>query len=187
MITIQNCINYLQTIANPTLQESYDNSALITGNPEDRCTGIICCLDVTNEVLEDALLNGANLIVAHHPILFKPLKSLQPISFVERILVKALKNELAIYAFHTSYDNVLNGVNLALGKKIGLSGSSLKILSPVAGKLAKLYTYVPLEHKELLKAALFEAGAGQIGSTMNVVLKPLARVLSNPWKAVIPL
>lgn len=163
MHSIKDLLHCLKRLADPSLQEDYDNSGLITGNPTDLCTGIICCLDVTESVLDEAITNNVNLIVSHHPILFKPLKTITPTSFVEKILLKAIKNDLAIYAIHTNYDNVINGVNLALAKKIGLIESTLKILAPVSGKLAKLYTYVPIEHKELLKTALFEAGSGQIG------------------------
>lgn len=163
MVLIKDIIQVLTTLAHPSLQESYDNSGFITGNPSDVCHSLICCLDVTEQVIDEAVDSGANLIISHHPLLFRPIKSLTPSTPVERTLLKAIKQEIAIYAIHTNYDNVINGVNLAFAKKIGLTENTLKILSPMMGKLAKLYTYVPAEHAESLKTGLFAAGAGKIG------------------------
>lgn len=160
---ISEIIKSIELLAPPALQESYDNAGLLAGELQQDCTGVVCSLDLTEAVIDECMVAGANLIVTHHPIIFKPLKSLSPQNYPERCLVKAIKNNLAIYAVHTNYDNVLKGVNLALAKKIGLTHSSLKIMAPAEGKLAKLYTYVPLSHAEIVKQGLFDAGAGGIG------------------------
>jgi dinuclear metal center YbgI/SA1388 family protein len=160
---ISEIITCLELLAPLSLQETFDNAGLLAGEPHHDCSGVVCSLDLTEEVIEETMVAGANLIVTHHPIVFKPLKSLSSGSYAARCLIKAIKNDIAIYAVHTNYDNVLRGVNLALAEKIGLERSTLKILAPVAGKLAKLYTYVPTSHAEALKQGLFEAGAGHIG------------------------
>lgn len=160
---ISDIINAIEHLTPPALQENYDNSGLLAGDKNIECTGVICSLDLTEQVIYESIVAGANLIVTHHPILFKPLKTLQPRTYAERCLLLAIKNDIAIYAVHTNYDNVLPGVNLALSEKIGLDAGSLKILAPVSGKIAKLYTYVPVTHAEELKDALFASGAGQIG------------------------
>jgi dinuclear metal center YbgI/SA1388 family protein len=163
MPSIQDIISHLQAVAPLALQEPYDNSGLLTGIANDPCTGIICALDATEDVINEAIVAGANLIVTHHPIIFKPLKSITPESINERALIQAIKNNIAIYAIHTNYDNVLMGVNRALALEIGLKKESLSILAPMQGKICKLFTYVPHEFVQQLKTALFDAGAGKIG------------------------
>ncbi len=163
MHTIHNIIDFLQAVAPLSLQESYDNSGLLTGNASNSCNAIICALDATEEVIEEAIVAGANLVVTHHPLIFRPLKSLVPSSGTERTLLKAIKNDIALYAIHTNYDNVMEGVNLALAANLGLKKESLSILSPKQDKICKLYTTVPPEYAEHIKIALFAAGAGKIG------------------------
>ena len=156
-------IDFLQTLAPLQLQEPYDNAGLITGNPLDVCKGIICALDATEEVVSEAIVADANLIVTHHPLIFKPLKSLSPTSAIKRALLKAIKHDIAIYAIHTNYDNVIDGVNRALALSLKVKKESLAILSPLSGKICKLYFTVPKEFSEQVKNALFAAGAGKIG------------------------
>ncbi len=160
---ISEIINVIELLAPLSLQENYDNAGLLAGDFNDECSGVVCALDLTEEVINEAILAGANLIVTHHPVIFKPLTSLSPVSNASKCLVKAIKNNIALYAVHTNYDNVKNGVNRALAEKVGLKKSSLKVLAPVSGKLAKLFTYVPESHAELVKQGLFAAGAGHIG------------------------
>jgi dinuclear metal center YbgI/SA1388 family protein len=160
---IQQIIASLETWAPSRYQESYDNSGLITGDPNWNCTGILCTLDATAEVVEEAISRQCNLVVAHHPILFSALRKLSGDSYVEKTLVKAIKNDVAIYALHTNLDNISSGVNAAFAAKIGLGENSLKILAPKPGLLCKLFTYVPPTHEEIVKTALFNAGAGTIG------------------------
>lgn len=159
--TIQNIVSYLEKIAPPSYQESYDNAQLITGDPENQVRGILCSLDATEDVIDEAISLGCNLVIAHHPIIFKGLKSLTGKNYVERTIIKAIKNDVAIYAIHTNLDHVSHGVNKKISDKIGLVNTS--ILQPKKEILSKLTTFVPLEAKDSVLSALFEAGAGKIG------------------------
>ncbi|WP_194975083.1 Nif3-like dinuclear metal center hexameric protein [Aquiflexum lacus] len=159
--TIREIVSYLEKIAPPSFQESYDNAQLITGNPIDKVTGILCTLDTTEEVVEEAISLGCNLIVSHHPIVFRGLKSLTGKNYVERTVIKAIKNGIAIYAIHTNLDHVSHGVNKKICDKLGLINT--RILQPKRELLSKLTTFVPHEATEKVLDALFEAGAGSIG------------------------
>ncbi|MGI9544654.1 MAG: Nif3-like dinuclear metal center hexameric protein [Cyclobacteriaceae bacterium] len=162
MAKIRDITNYLETIAPLTYQESYDNSGLIVGDVSAEVSGVLISLDCTEPVVEEAIEQKCNVIIAHHPILFKPIKKLTGQNYVERTLLQAIKNEIAIYAIHTNLDNVRNGVNSKLGQKLGLTNCS--ILRPEANTLSKLVTYVPSENTSAVLKALGEAGAGQIGN-----------------------
>lgn len=159
---IQEVINYLESLAPLSSQESYDNSGLIVGDKNTEITSALIALDCTEEIIEEAINKGCNLVIAHHPIVFKGLKSFTGKNYVERTVIKAIKNDIAIYAIHTNLDNYLNGVNFEIGKRIGLK--NLKILSPVKNKLIKLSVYCPKVKAEEVKTALFKAGAGNIGN-----------------------
>lgn len=159
--TIQEIVSYLEKIAPPSYQESYDNSQLITGNLKDQVNGILCTLDATEAVVDEAIALGCNLIIAHHPIVFKGLKSLTGKDYVERTVIKALKNDIAIYAIHTNLDHVIQGVNKRIADKLGLINT--RILKPKKQILSKLTTFAPQEATEKVLNALFEAGAGKIG------------------------
>src|SRR4051812_37770769 len=117
---IQDIIAVLEKIAPPSLQESYDNAGLITGNSKWQCTGIITALDATEEVVQEAIRNKCNCIVAHHPIIFNGLKKITGRNYVEQTIITAIKNDIAIYAIHTNLDNVLSGVNGKIADKLGL-------------------------------------------------------------------
>ncbi len=158
---LQDIIFLLSEWAPPSYQENYDNSRLITGNGKWECTGIMCALDATEEVIQDTIDKTCNLLVVHHPILFKGLKSLSGSGYVERAIIKAIKNDIAIYAIHTNLDNVLHGVNAAIARKLHLL--QLQVLWPKDGLLCKLYTYVPVAESDKIRTALFYAGAGKIG------------------------
>ena len=119
--SIRDIVSGLETIAPPAYQESYDNAQLLTGNPNDEVNGILCALDVTEEVVQEAIEKSCNLIVAHHPIIFKGLKSLTGKNYVERTIIKAIKHDIAIYAIHTNLDHVHNGVNKKISDKNRLS------------------------------------------------------------------
>lgn len=159
---IKEFIKCLEAFAPPVLQESYDNAGLITGSPDWECTGVLCTLDSTEEIVKEAIEKKCNLIVAHHPIVFKGLKKINGSNYVERTVIKAIKNDIAIYAIHTNLDNVHNGVSGRMADKLGLVDRS--VLSPSAHSLRKLYTFVPVAHTAQVKNALFEAGAGHIGN-----------------------
>ncbi|MFN8286060.1 MAG: Nif3-like dinuclear metal center hexameric protein [Chitinophagales bacterium] len=159
---IQDITDHLETLAPLDYQESYDNCGLIVGDKNTTVKKILITLDVTEEVLDEAIREKCNLIVAHHPIIFGGLKKLNGKNYVERVVIKAIKNNLAIYAIHTNYDNVLHGVNAMIAEKIGLQNCS--ILDPKKKLLKKLYTFIPIEHHERVAKAVFDAGAGYIGN-----------------------
>lgn len=159
---IQDISAFLESIAPLSLQESYDNAGLLTGSPDWDCTGIITTLDATEAVVMEAVAKNCNLIVAHHPIIFGGLKKINGKNYVEKTVIAAIKNDIAIYAIHTNLDNVLDGVNAAIADKLGLVNR--RILSPKKGLLKKLYTYVPDAHLDKVREAVFAAGGGQIGN-----------------------
>ncbi len=159
---IAEVINVLEQFAPPAYQESYDNAGLLTGNSEWECMGIICTLDATEAVMEEALQKNCNLIIAHHPIIFRGLKKITGKNYAEKAIIKAIKNDIAIYAIHTNLDNVIKGVNDRIADKLGLGNR--KILTPKAGELMKLFTFVPVEYAENVRSAIFNAGCGQIGN-----------------------
>ncbi len=158
---IKEIITFLEAIAPLGLQESYDNAGLIVGNNETECTGIITSLDVTESVVQEAVKRNCNLIVAHHPVIFRGIKKLNGKNYVERTVISAIKNDVAIYAIHTNLDNIVEGVNKKIAEKIGLQNS--KTLLPKGGTLQKLVTFSPVKNAEEVRTALFKAGAGAIG------------------------
>lgn len=158
---IHDIIQLLETKAPLSLQESYDNAGLLTGDAGWECSGILCTLDATEAVVMEARERGCNLVVAHHPIIFGGLKKITGKNYVERTVIAAIKNDIAIYAIHTNLDNIIDGVNGRIADKLGLVNR--QILAQKPGQLLKLFTFVPVEHAEALRAALFAAGAGHIG------------------------
>ena len=164
-ITIKDVTDYLESIAPRNYQESYDNAGLLTGAPASSVKNILVTLDCTEDVVQEAIDTGCNLVVAHHPIVFKGLKKLTGSNYVERTVIKAIRHDIGIYAIHTNLDHVLTGVNKKIGEKIGLR--NLRILSPKKDTLRKLVTFIPRENSEQVLSALHEAGAGQIGEYKN--------------------
>lgn len=158
---VSSVIQHLEALAPPALQESYDNCGLLTGNPDWECTGVLCALDATEAVVEEAIRQNCNLVVAHHPIIFSGLKKMNGKNYVERVVIRALKQDIALYAIHTSLDNVSGGVNSRIADLLELHDR--KVLVPKGNSLCKLYTYVPLAQAGIVKDALFAAGAGHIG------------------------
>lgn len=162
---VKDITEYLETIAPRSYQEPYDNSGLLTGDPSQEITGALITLDCVEEVVDEAIAKQANLIIAHHPIIFKGLKKITGSNYVERTILKAIRNNIAIYAIHTNLDNVHTGVNQKIAEKIGLK--NLRILAPKHDTLTKLVTFIPKEHTERVLQALYQAGAGQIGAYKN--------------------
>lgn len=154
--------SHLESIAPLAYQESYDNAGLICGNQDMDITGAVICLDSTEAVIDEAIANKCNLIIAHHPIVFSGLKKFTGKNYVERIIIKAIQNNIAIYAAHTNLDNVFNGVNAKIAEKLGLVNCS--ILAPQNNTLKKLLTFCPDDKASAVRKALFEAGAGAIGN-----------------------
>jgi dinuclear metal center YbgI/SA1388 family protein len=163
---ISEIINFLETFAPASLQESYDNAGLLTGMPEWECTGALVSLDITDEVINEAIQQKCNLLIAHHPLIFKGIKRVNGKDPVSRNLIRAIKNDLAIYAIHTNLDNVSNGVNGRIAEMIGLTDCEL--LLPQSGRLKKLICFVPVASLEKVRHAVFAAGAGQIGRYTGV-------------------
>jgi len=155
-------LSHLESLAPLSYQESYDNSGLITGSADMVVNGALICLDSTEEVLEEAIRNGINLVIAHHPIVFSGIKKLNGKNYVEKVIIKAIQNNIAIYAIHTNLDNIKTGVNAEICKRLGIRET--RILSPKAGLLKKLVTYCPENQTNNVKNALFNAGAGNIGN-----------------------
>ena len=119
VVKVFELINCIDAFAPLPLQEQYDNAGLITGQADWECTGVLCTLDCTEAVVEEAIANNCNLIVAHHPIVFSGLKKINGKSYVERTVIKAIKHDIAIYAAHTNLDNVVMGVNGMIAEKLG--------------------------------------------------------------------
>ncbi|HEX4374268.1 MAG TPA: Nif3-like dinuclear metal center hexameric protein [Puia sp.] len=158
---ISEIISHLETIAPPAYQEDYDNSGLLTGNSNRECSCVLISLDVTEEVINEAIAKKCDLIIAHHPIIFSGLKKITGKNYVEKTIIAAIKNDIAIYAIHTNLDNVLHGVNGKIADKLGLVNR--KILLPKQSTLKKLYTFVPVANFEKVRDAVFNAGGGNIG------------------------
>lgn len=157
---IASIISFLETVAHPSLQEGYDNAGLLTGNAQWECTGIICSLDATENVVDEAIAKGCNLVVAHHPIIFGGLKKINGKNYVERTVIKAIKNDIAIYAIHTNLDNVLHGVSGKMAAMLGLQNTM--ILAAKENTLQKLFTFVPVDKAAQVRQAIFDAGGGTI-------------------------
>ncbi|MBC7552911.1 MAG: Nif3-like dinuclear metal center hexameric protein [Taibaiella sp.] len=152
----------IETIAPLAYQESYDNCGMQVGDQHMEVTGILLTLDVTEDVVDEAINSGCNLIIAHHPLIFTGLKKITGRNYVERIVFKAIKNDVAIYAAHTNLDNMREGVNATFAAKLGLTKT--RILSQRNDTLSKLFTYAPAPAADKVRDALFLAGAGRIGN-----------------------
>ena len=154
--------NYLESLAPRSSQESYDNCGLLVGDRNAEVTSALISLDCTEEVVADALAKGCNLIIAHHPVIFKGLKSLTGANYIERTILACIKNGIALYAIHTNLDNYSKGVNYEIGQRIGLK--NLRVLQPKSNVLAKLIVFTPETCLEQVREAAFNAGAGSIGN-----------------------
>jgi dinuclear metal center YbgI/SA1388 family protein len=142
-------------------QESYDNCGLQVGDPDGEVKGALLTLDVTDAVLDEALTNGCNVIIAHHPLIFTGLKKMTGKNYVQRLVMKAIRENLHIIALHTNLDNQRQGVNARIASRLGLINT--RVLQPLGGKLNKLVVFVPESHAVSLQSAIFAAGAGSIG------------------------
>jgi len=161
-LKVKDIIASIEEIAPLSYQESYDNAGLIVGRYDWEITGALICLDVVEEVVEEAIQKGLNLIISHHPIVFKGLKRFNGNNYVERTVMLAIQNNIAIYSAHTNLDSVKGGVSDKMCDVLGLVNR--KVLDPVSEDLKKLVTYVPSDKAEEVRKSLFEAGAGQIGN-----------------------
>ncbi len=184
MTKIKDVIDHLEQLAPRSFQENYDNSGLLTGDRNAAVTGVLVTLDCIEEVVEEAIALNCNLIVAHHPIIFKGLKKLTGQNYVERTIIKAIKNNIAIYAIHTNLDNVQTGVNRKIAEMIGLK--NVTVLSPKMETLTKLVTFIPKENSEEVIEALHKAGAGNIGHYKNCSFRTIGTGTFMPAEGATP-
>ena len=159
---IKEVITSLEAMAPLSLQEDYDNAGLITGDENAECTGIMISLDATLAVVEESKEKGCNLIVSHHPIVFSGLKKITGKNYVQKAVINAIKNDIALYAIHTNLDNVLNGVNGKIAELLELK--NISVLARKESQLKKLYTFVPVTDADKVRQAIFDAGGGHIGN-----------------------
>jgi len=161
-MTLKELCTFLELKAPLLFQEEYDNAGLLVGDPSMELTGALICLDITEEVVDEAIGKGYNLIISHHPLVFQGIKKLVHGTLEAILLSKVIKNDLAVYSVHTNLDNSLDGLNGLLMKKIGIT--KYQVMNPKKGLLSKLITYCPTDYAEKVRLALFEAGAGHIGN-----------------------
>ena len=162
MITIGNIAAAIEEFAPTALQESYDNAGLQVGDPHAEAKAALLCIDVTEEILDEAIARGANMVISHHPLIFRGLKRITGRSPIERIVAKAIKHDVALYAAHTNMDSARGGVSAHAAAKLGLT--DIELLAPQNGKLLKIVTFVPSAHAAAVKEAMWQAGAGHIGN-----------------------
>jgi len=162
---VQDVINHLEELSPLTYAEDFDNVGLLVGDNKADVSGILITLDTIEAVVDEAIENNCNLIVSFHPIIFKGLKKLIGKSYVERVVMRAIKHDIAIFAIHTALDNAINGVNDIICEQIGLVNRN--ILIPQSATVKKLTTYVPKNELDIVRDALFNAGAGSIGNYDN--------------------
>ena len=154
--------SYLESLAPLAYQEDYDNAGLIVGRPDMEIHRALVSLDCTEAVVNEAIATNCQVIVSHHPIVFRGLKKFNGKTYVERVVEKAIRNNIAIYAIHTNLDNMAAGVNAKICETLGLK--NCRVLSPKHNLLKKLVTYAPQSHADVVRNALFAAGAGNIGN-----------------------
>ncbi|MDT8309027.1 MAG: Nif3-like dinuclear metal center hexameric protein [Bacteroidales bacterium] len=178
-------IRALEHIAPLAQQEEYDNSGLIYGDKETEISSALLALDVSEEVIDEAIRNGHNLIISHHPLIFEEFKQLTPNNRQGSLLIKAIKHDIALFAFHTCFDNIPHGVNYAIGKLLGIERK--KILLPQTGRLKKIVVFCPDAEAMSVREAMFDAGAGVIGNydhcSFNLTGKGTFKALegTNPY------
>jgi len=181
---VKDVTNYLETIAPLSLQEAYDNSGFILGDSSSEIKGVLLSLDITVEVIEEAIEQKCNLIIAHHPLIFSGIKRIIDDNMVSKCIIKAIKNDINLYAIHTNIDNILSGVNGKIADVIGLTNR--EVLVPKKN-LFKLSVFTPKTHRDQVLESMFAAGAGHIGnysdcsfsSEGNGTFKPLEG--ANPF------
>lgn len=161
-VTVSEFVRWLEGLIPVSFQDDYDNSGLQVGDPTAVVTSVLLTVDVTPEVIAEAAAGGFDMVLSHHPVIFRPLRRLVNESNSEVCVAAAIKNGISVYSAHTSFDNWGSGVSRILAEKIGLEG--IHVLEPLKGKLMKLVTFVPESHAGAVRDALFAAGAGSIGN-----------------------
>lgn len=161
-MTIKQITDLVEDIAPLPYAEDFDNVGLLVGDAYQECSGVLVTLDTLEEVVDEAIEKNCNLILSFHPIIFSGLKKITGKSYVERVVLKAIRNDIAIYSIHTALDNSFRGVNAKMCEVLGLE--NVQVLIPQKDTVKKLTTFVPTEHADNLRQALFNAGAGAIGN-----------------------
>ncbi len=162
LLRLRDIAGLIESVAPTPLQESYDNSGIQLGNPDDKINGALICIDITEDVIDEAITLGVNLVISHHPLIFSGLKKISDTDATGRILRKAIKYDISIYSAHTNIDSIAGGVSSKLADKLGITQQ--KILQSRKDKLCKLVTFVPHAQADEVRQALFDAGAGNIGN-----------------------
>ena len=162
---IKEIISVLEEMAPLAYAEDFDNVGMLVGNQDEEATGILVCHDALENIIDEAITKNCNMVVCFHPILFSGLKKITGKNYVERAVIKAIKNDIAIYAVHTALDNHQEGVNKIFSDALGLINT--KILIPKQNFIRKLVTFTITENAEEVRNALFDAGAGNIGNYEN--------------------
>lgn len=158
---VKDITSIIEEFAPLSYQESYDNAGLIVGNHNDEVTGVLISMDCVESVVDEAIESNCNMVVSHHPIVFSGLKKFNGNNYIERVVIKAIQNNIVLYAAHTNLDNSPNGVSFKMAEKIGLK--NCKVLQPKVSLLSKVVVYCPVEKSGDVRCAMFEAGAGNIG------------------------
>lgn len=164
-MVLNDFISLFEKFAPIKLQENYDNSGVQIGDKNMTITAVLTTIDVNQDVVNEAIENGCNLIISHHPLIFRPLKKITPENEVHRCVLSLIQNNIALYVAHTNFDNILEGVNGKIAEKIGLKNNS--VLLPISNQLIKINVYVPVLHAVSVRDSLFLAGAGAIGNYDN--------------------
>jgi putative NIF3 family GTP cyclohydrolase 1 type 2 len=184
---LQDLCTYLDSVVPLSFQEGYDNSGLQVGRPDKTINSALLTLDVTEEVIDEAIIDGSDIIISHHPVIFTGIKKITGRSLTERILLRAIRNDISIYSSHTNLDTISNGVSFKMAQKAGLQ--NVKVLSPLKNKLLKLVVFIPEDYLSNVSQALFDAGAGVIGNydrcgfTVNGTGSFRAGEGTNPFRA----
>lgn len=162
MTKISEIIACIEQMAPLSYQESWDNSGVQVGNPEQEVKAVLLCVDITEATIDEAISRGANLIISHHPLIFRGVKRLTGRSYIERVIIKAIQHDIVLYSAHTNMDKCLGGVNFRIAQKLGLK--NIHVLAPEENYLYKIITYVPQGHSDEVRQAMWNAGAGRIGN-----------------------
>lgn len=181
MIKVKEITQLIESLFPLQIQEEYDNSGLIIGDSEKKVTGVLLTIDIDEAVIDEAIEKNLNLVISHHPIIFQAIKTICGNNRISRVIQKAIKNDISIYAAHTNLDNALSGLNKYVADLLNIS--NIKPLKPLNNTLIKLVTFVPIDYAQKVRQAIFEAGAGFIGNydscSFNVEGKGTFRALEN--------
>ena len=178
---VKEIVQFLEDSFPLSLQESYDNCGLICGRMDQEVQGVLLCLDSLEATVDEAIAKNCQLIIAHHPIVFKGLKKITGNSYVERVIEKCIQHGISLYAIHTNLDNHINGVNGEIANRIGLKNR--RILRPMTNQLYKLVVFVPKESLSDIDSALFNIGVGSIGnySECHFRTEGIGTFMPNEW------